>query len=80
MIGAPEAEIKEWQTCCPYADSTGIITKHNPAVDIDLKDPEAATAAEELAFTGQLDNRVKPNGAGGLTDSKQPLQFACSRR
>jgi putative DNA primase/helicase len=43
------AEIELWEKSFPLASNTGILTKHTPAVDIDIKNEAAARALEELA-------------------------------
>src|SRR4026209_1274245 len=48
QIEATEEQIKEWEQTYPYAQSTGILTKLAPAFDIDIQNPEAAEAVEEL--------------------------------
>jgi len=40
--------ISSWPAMHPRAASSGILTKYTPAVDIDIRHPEAAAAAEEL--------------------------------
>jgi hypothetical protein len=42
-------EIARWEKIFPDATNTGILTKVTPAFDIDIRNPEAATAVEELA-------------------------------
>jgi hypothetical protein len=42
------AEIALWEKLFPDAKNTGILTKVTPAFDIDIRNPEAATAVEEL--------------------------------
>src|SRR5262245_59654181 len=49
MVDANDATIELWERVCPYDESTGIITRNTPGLDIDFKDEEAAEALEELA-------------------------------
>jgi Bifunctional DNA primase/polymerase, N-terminal len=42
-------EIKLWDRVFPQASNTGILTKVTPTIDIDILNPEAAVAIEELA-------------------------------
>jgi hypothetical protein len=37
-------EISEWEQVFPNAKNTGLLTEHTPTLDIDILDPEAATA------------------------------------
>ena len=41
-------EISSWERAFSYAKNTGLLTEHTPTLDIDILDPEAATAVEEL--------------------------------
>jgi hypothetical protein len=41
-------EIALWEKLYPDANNTGILTKLTPTFDIDIRNPEAATAVEEL--------------------------------
>jgi Bifunctional DNA primase/polymerase, N-terminal/AAA domain len=43
-----EGEIELWAKLYPYSENTGILTRHTPAIDIDILDPEAAGAIEQL--------------------------------
>src|SRR5215468_6229777 len=45
-----DAEIISWEGAHRHATNTGILTKFTPALDIDIKHPEAAEALEALAF------------------------------
>jgi Bifunctional DNA primase/polymerase, N-terminal len=48
--GATNAnEIRTWGRTYPDWTNTGILTRNAPAIDIDILDPEAAEAVEELA-------------------------------
>ena len=42
-------EIKLWSRTAPAATNTGILTRTTPTLDIDILDPEAAAAVEDLA-------------------------------
>jgi hypothetical protein len=42
------AEIALWEQLYPDATNTGILTRWTPALDVDVLDPEAAAAVEEL--------------------------------
>jgi Bifunctional DNA primase/polymerase, N-terminal/Primase C terminal 1 (PriCT-1) len=42
-------EIMSWERFFPAAVNTGVLTKLNPAIDIDIMHPEAAEAVEALA-------------------------------
>jgi hypothetical protein len=42
-------EIALWDKVFPYAKNTGILTRITPTIDIDILNPEAAVAVEELA-------------------------------
>jgi len=41
-------EIKLWTTMWPAAQNTGILCRFTPVLDIDILDPEAADAIEQL--------------------------------
>src|SRR5262249_60535065 len=43
-----EEEVAAWARQYPSWSNTGILTSNAPAVDIDIKDPDAAEASEEL--------------------------------
>jgi RecA-family ATPase len=45
---ANPVEIELWEKAYSYASSTGILTAHTPTLDIDIMNPEAAAAVEEL--------------------------------
>ena len=46
---APTAlEIERWPRTAPAATNTGILTRPTPTLDIDILDPEAAAAVEDL--------------------------------
>lgn len=45
---ASEGEIESWARFYPRAENTGILTARTPALDIDIKDPDAAAAIERL--------------------------------
>jgi hypothetical protein len=47
--GAAVEEISSWSKRFPYARNTGVLTRHTPAIDLDITDPGAASALEELA-------------------------------
>jgi len=42
-------EVERWSRTAPAASNTGILTRTTPTLDIDIFDPEAAAAIEELA-------------------------------
>ena len=42
-------EVRRWAIMWPGAQNTGVLTKLTPALDIDILDPEAAEAIEQLA-------------------------------
>jgi hypothetical protein len=44
-----DSEIRLWGSLYPYSINTGILTRLAPAIDIDILNPEAAEAVEELA-------------------------------
>jgi len=41
--------IKLWPKSYPFANNTGVLTKHTPAIDVDIENEEAAKAVEALA-------------------------------
>ena len=47
-LGLTEDEIAFWATSFPEALSTGVLTKFLPTIDVDVLDPAAAEAAEEI--------------------------------
>jgi AAA domain/Primase C terminal 2 (PriCT-2)/Bifunctional DNA primase/polymerase, N-terminal len=49
-VGASDDEIILWQQTWTYAGNTGILTQRCPVIDIDIMNPDAASALEELAF------------------------------
>jgi Bifunctional DNA primase/polymerase, N-terminal len=49
LTDASEKEIESWAGIYPGAENTGILTKFTPALDIDIIDPDAAKAIEDLA-------------------------------
>jgi hypothetical protein len=48
LLEASEDVIKTWERAYPYAASTGILTALNPALDVDILNPEACEAVEQL--------------------------------
>jgi hypothetical protein len=42
-------DVDLWPKLYPYAGNTGVLTKNTPTLDIDITNPEAADAVEELA-------------------------------
>jgi hypothetical protein len=48
LAGASESEIESWSRFFPRAENTGVLTARTPAFDIDIKDPDAAAAVEQL--------------------------------
>jgi hypothetical protein len=46
---ANDDEIRLWGRTYPEAENTGVLTRTAPAIDIDIMNPEAAEAVEELA-------------------------------
>jgi hypothetical protein len=51
-----DAEIALWVKLFPHSHNTGILTINTPTIDIDILNPFAATAVEEL-FRDRLDER-----------------------
>src|SRR5215813_3391071 len=47
-IDLPDSAIMNWEMTHPDHRNTGILTKHAPAIDIDITDAEAAKAIEDL--------------------------------
>ena len=47
-VGSNDDEIRLWSNVYPHHENTGIITRRTPALDLDILNPEAAEAAEEL--------------------------------
>jgi hypothetical protein len=47
-INATEDEIRIWSGLYPHATNTGVFTRLVPTIDIDILDPEAAQAVEDL--------------------------------
>jgi Bifunctional DNA primase/polymerase, N-terminal len=45
---ATEHEVRRWTRTRPAENNTGILTRLNPAIDVDLLDEEAAEAAERM--------------------------------
>ena len=48
MIGVTEQEIERWERARPADENTGVITEYVPTFDIDVYDPDAAQAVEDL--------------------------------
>ena len=48
-IDTNDGEIELWEKLYPFARSTGIFTKTMPTIDVDIIDPFAAEAVENLA-------------------------------
>ena len=48
MIGVAEHEVERWERAYPSAENTGILTARTPTFDIDILDPDAAQAVEDL--------------------------------
>ena len=48
MSGVAEHEVQRWERAYPSAENTGILTARTPTFDIDIYDPNAAQAVEEL--------------------------------
>jgi hypothetical protein len=42
-------DIDIWSKLYPHATNTGVLTRHAPALDIDIMEPDAAAAVEEMA-------------------------------
>ena len=67
-------EIKLWEKVFPHARNTGILTQLTPALDVDILNPEAAQAVEDLPRDrldghvlvrfGQPPKRAKLHGVG----------------
>jgi hypothetical protein len=47
-ISATDDEIRLWSSLYPYATNTGVFTRLVPTIDIDILNPEAAQAVEDL--------------------------------
>ena len=43
-----DGEINIWAKTFPHAKSTGLLTRKMPTLDVDIKNPDAATAVEAL--------------------------------
>jgi hypothetical protein len=48
QLSATPDEIKQWSDTFPYATNTGVLTRLVPTIDIDILNPEAAKAVEDL--------------------------------
>jgi hypothetical protein len=48
QTGSNDISIGLWDTLYPYSTNTGALTKRTPALDLDILNPNAADAAEEL--------------------------------
>jgi hypothetical protein len=46
---ANDDEIKSWGRFYPYATNTGILNRRAPVIDVDILNPDAAEAVEDLA-------------------------------
>jgi hypothetical protein len=56
LADASESEIESWARFFPSAENTGVLTALTPALDIDIKDPDAADAVERLV-RGRFEER-----------------------
>src|SRR5262249_41287162 len=62
----------------PFANNTGVLTKHTPAIDVDIENEEAAKAVEALATVRRLalhrrEGTRAGNPAGRLPGSRNRL-------
>jgi hypothetical protein len=49
MLDSTFEQIEYWEKVFNLADNTGVLTRRTPALDIDIMDPDAALAVEDLA-------------------------------
>lgn len=55
---ATDHEIRRWRRTSPACTNTGVLTRRSPAFDIDILDPEAAQAVEDLVRQRFGDGRI----------------------
>jgi AAA domain/Bifunctional DNA primase/polymerase, N-terminal len=75
MIGVAEHEVQRWERAYPSAENTGILTARTPTFDIDLYDPNAAQAVEELV-RNHFEEKGAILGRTGLWP-KRAIPFRC---
>jgi hypothetical protein len=75
MIGVAEHEVRRWERAYPSAENTGILTARTPTFDIDIYDPDAAQAAEELV-RNHFEEKGVILGRTGLWP-KRAIPFRC---
>ena len=75
MIGVAEHEVQRWERAYPSAENTGILTARTPTFDIDIYDPNAAQAVEELV-RNHFEEKGAILGRTGLWP-KRAIPFRC---
>ena len=75
MIGVAEHEVERWERAYPSAENTGILTARTPTFDIDIYDPDAAQAVEELV-RNHFEEKGAILGRTGLWP-KRAIPFRC---
>ena len=75
MIGVAEHEVQRWERAYPSAGNTGILTARTPRFDIDIYDPAAAQAVEELV-RNNFEEKGAILGRTGLWP-KRAIPFRC---
>ena len=75
MIGVAEHEVRRWQRAYPSAENTAILTARTPTFDIDIYDPNAAQAVEELV-RNHFEEKGTILGRMGLWP-KRAIPFRC---
>ena len=84
MIGVAEHEVQRWERAYPSAQNTGILTRLTPALDIDILDPEAAEAIEQLVRDHYGEHGSVLPRCGQATKRAIPFRtdapFACASR
>ena len=73
-IDTNDGEIELWEKLYPFAPSTGIFTKTMPTIDVDITDPFAAEAMENLAREQFSDSGVFLVRFGQLPKRAVPLR------
>ena len=75
MSGVAEHEVQRWERAYPSAENTGILTARTPTFDIDIYDPNAAQAVEELV-RNHFEEKGVIFGRTGLWP-KRAIPFRC---
>ena len=66
-IGASEDEIAGWERDHPDWSNTGILTARTPAIDIDIRHPEAADRIDEL-----VSDKFADHGSSSGASARRP--------